>query len=210
MQKIIISLILISALGVGGSGVYKTIKENKAVIQDATENANQDSTQSTSTEQSPVINPNTSANGTQNFTETRDFGADGFEDENETVDEDEDEDERRSASSNVPTNTSNVAPTKTPTSAKTTVTASPTTTNQPVTAYSLAQIAQHADAKSCYTAVRGTVYDLTSFITQHPGGASNILKICGKDGTSAFVNQHAGRPTPEQELAGHEIGVFAN
>ncbi len=208
MQKIIISLILISALGVGGSGVYKTIKENKAVIQDATENANQDSTQSTSTEQSPITGSNTSANGTQNFTETRDFGADGFEDENEA--EDDDGDEGRSASSNVPTNTSNVAPTKTPTSAKTTVTAPPTTTSQPVTAYSLAQIAQHADAKSCYTAVRGTVYDLTSFITQHPGGASNILKICGKDGTSAFTNQHAGRPTPEQELAGHEIGVFAN
>ncbi|MBP7967446.1 cytochrome b5 domain-containing protein [Candidatus Woesebacteria bacterium] len=206
MQKIIISLILISALGIGGSGVYKTIKENKAVTQDITENANQVSTQSTSTEQSPVVNPNTSANSAQNFTETRDFGADGFEDENEA----EDDDDRRSASSNVPTNTSNVAPTKTPTPVKTTITASPTTTNQPVTAYSLAQIAQHADAKSCYTAVRGTVYDLTSFITQHPGGASNILKICGKDGTSAFVNQHAGRPTPEQELAGHEIGVFAN
>jgi cytochrome b involved in lipid metabolism len=208
MQKIIISLILISALGIGGSGVYKTIKENKAVTRDAAEGTAQDSTQSTSAEQSPVANSNTSANGTRNLTETRDFGADGFEDENEA--EDDDGDERRSASSNVPTNTSNVAPTKTTTPVKTTITASPTTTNQPVTAYSLAQIAQHADAKSCYTAVRGTVYDLTSFITQHPGGASNILKICGKDGTSAFTNQHAGRPTPEQELAGHEIGVFAN
>lgn len=208
MQKIIISLILISALGIGGSGVYKTIKENKAVTQDTTEYANQDSTQSASTEQSPVVNPNTSANGAQNFTETRDFGADGFEDENEA--EDDDGDERRNTSTNVPTKASNATATKTVTPVKTTVTTAPTTTNQPPSAYSLAQIAQHADAKSCYTTVRGIVYDLTNFITKHPGGANNILKICGKDGTSAFVNQHAGRPSPEQELAGHKIGILAN
>lgn len=74
--------------------------------------------------------------------------------------------------------------------------------------FTLADIASHNNAKSCYTAVRGTVYDLTNFISAHRGGAGNILKICGKDGTNSFVRKHGGRPEPEQELAGHEIGIL--
>lgn len=74
--------------------------------------------------------------------------------------------------------------------------------------YTMAQVATHKDASSCWTAVRNNVYDLTSFITEHPGGAENILKLCGKDGTEAFEQKHGGRPRQEQELAGHEIGVL--
>lgn len=116
--------------------------------------------------------------------ETRDFGDDGQEDDMRTTND-----------SSVQT-----TPTKSPTN---------TTTQTSAKTYTLADIAKHANASSCYTAVRGTVYDLTNFITKHPGGAANILKICGKDGTSAFTRKHAGRPEPEQELAGHEIGKLA-
>lgn len=76
------------------------------------------------------------------------------------------------------------------------------------TQFTLADVAIHNNATSCYTAVRGTVYDLTNFISKHPGGATNILKICGKDGSSAFERKHGGRPGPEEELKGHEIGVL--
>lgn len=75
--------------------------------------------------------------------------------------------------------------------------------------FTLADIAYHSSSASCYTAVRGVVYDLTAFMTKHPGGAANILKICGKDGSSAFERKHGGRPEPEQELKGHEIGILA-
>lgn len=118
------------------------------------------------------------------FEETRDFGDDGQEDDVQTT-------------TGQPVQTT---PTKSPTN---------TTTQVSVKTFTLADIAKHANASSCYTAVRGTVYDLTNFITKHPGGAENILKICGKDGTSAFTRKHAGRPEPEQELAGHEIGKLA-
>lgn len=74
--------------------------------------------------------------------------------------------------------------------------------------FTLADIATHNNTASCYTTVRGVVYDLTNFISKHPGGATNILKICGKDGTSAFERKHGGRPGPEEELKGHEIGVL--
>ncbi len=76
------------------------------------------------------------------------------------------------------------------------------------TQFTMADIASHSTVTSCYTAVRGVVYDLTNFISKHPGGAKNILKICGKDGTSAFERKHGGRPEPEEELKGHEIGVL--
>jgi cytochrome b involved in lipid metabolism len=52
------------------------------------------------------------------------------------------------------------------------------------------------------------VYDLTSFIPQHPGGERNILKICGKDGTAAFMGQHGGEGGPESTLAKHYLGAF--
>jgi cytochrome b involved in lipid metabolism len=49
------------------------------------------------------------------------------------------------------------------------------------------------------------VYDLTRWISDHPGGEQAILSICGKDGSSAFDNQHGGQSKPERILAGYEI-----
>ena len=202
----IISLILITALSIGGSGVYKTIKENGTSAQNKNEITTQDTTDDT-TEQSPITDSNTSANITQNFKETRDFGTDGYEDE-ENEYEDENEYSNRNKNSSIKNTPISSTPSKTQTvNTSTTVNSN---TNTSTKTYTLADIAKHPNASSCYTAVRGIVYDLTNFIVQHPGGANNILKICGKDGTSAFVNQHAGRPSPEQELAGHKIGTLAN
>lgn len=82
------------------------------------------------------------------------------------------------------------------------------TTSNTTKTFTLAEIKTHNTASSCYTTIRGTVYDLTSFIDGHPGGAQNILRICGTDGTSAFEDQHGGRPRPEQILKGFEIGVL--
>ena len=78
-----------------------------------------------------------------------------------------------------------------------------------VGAYTLAQVATHADASNCWSVIKGEVYDLTSFIAQHPGGEGNILIICGKDGTDAFSNQHGGQRRPEQILATLKIGTLA-
>jgi hypothetical protein len=75
--------------------------------------------------------------------------------------------------------------------------------------FTMAEIASHDSAASCYTAISGSVYDLTSFINQHPGGADRILSICGIDGTAAFLGQHSGQSEPQQILATFKIGVVA-
>lgn len=76
------------------------------------------------------------------------------------------------------------------------------------TTYTLAEVATHKDATSCWTTISGKVYDVTAFIGRHPGGEKAILSICGKDGSSVFMNQHDGQRRPEQELTKLLIGTL--
>jgi len=80
-------------------------------------------------------------------------------------------------------------------------------TPQPNT-FTMADVAQHNDINSCWFVVNGKVYDGTSWIPMHPGGEQAILSLCGRDGTSAFDNQHSGQRRPEQELASLQIGTL--
>ncbi len=81
--------------------------------------------------------------------------------------------------------------------------------NAPTTKFTMTDVAQHDSRTSCYSAIRGIVYDLTSAISTHPGGPTAILSLCGKDGTQAFVDKHGGRPRQEQGLAKLQVGVLA-
>lgn len=70
-------------------------------------------------------------------------------------------------------------------------------------------IAQHSSRESCWTAINGSVYDLTSWIPKHPGGEQAILQLCGKDGSEKFNGQHGGDSAKESVLAGFRVGVLA-
>lgn len=95
-------------------------------------------------------------------------------------------------------------PTPSPTPAPT-----PTPTPKPTpSGYTMTEVAAHASAESCWTAIEGNVYDLTSWISKHPGGKSAILRLCGKDGTDAFNAEHGGDARPERELASFKIGAL--
>lgn len=73
----------------------------------------------------------------------------------------------------------------------------------------MADVAAHKDATSCYTVINSTVYDVTSWISKHPGGERAILGTCGKDATDAFTNKHGGQEKPESILATFKIGTLA-
>lgn len=71
--------------------------------------------------------------------------------------------------------------------------------------YTLVQVARHNTNNDCWSTISGNVYNLTSWIAQHPGGESAILMICGKDGTRAFEGQHADSGRAQSALASLKI-----
>jgi cytochrome b involved in lipid metabolism len=75
--------------------------------------------------------------------------------------------------------------------------------------YTMSDVATHKDASSCWTAIDGSVYDLTQWISQHPGGPEAIESICGIDGSAAFHNQHDHAARQGNILATFKIGTLS-
>jgi cytochrome b involved in lipid metabolism len=83
----------------------------------------------------------------------------------------------------------------------------PSDSQKPVS-YTMVEVAKHTDRSSCWTVIRGEVYDVTAAIDKHKGGPDKILSLCGKDGTSGFVGQHGGKEKPETALEQAKIGTL--
>ena len=60
--------------------------------------------------------------------------------------------------------------------------------------------------KSCWAAIDGYVYNLTSWINSHPGGAGPIASLCGTDATASFSAQHANQSKPASKLDAFRLG----
>ena len=71
---------------------------------------------------------------------------------------------------------------------------------------SISEIKTHNSKSDCWSIVNSNVYNLTSYVQSHPGGASVIANICGKDGTKAFLNQHNTQGKPNNVLSGFLLG----
>ena len=91
-------------------------------------------------------------------------------------------------------------PTPTPTRV---VTPTPTPT---VVGYTMTQVRANSTARSCWTVIDDVVYDLTKWISNHPGGSSAILFLCGTDGTNAFSAQHQNQARPAIRLDTYRLG----
>jgi cytochrome b involved in lipid metabolism len=74
--------------------------------------------------------------------------------------------------------------------------------------YGLQDVAAHASSTWCRSIVRNNVYDLTTWISQHPGGSWKILSICGKDATPIFEKVHGWKEKPETQLEKFIIGTL--
>ena len=79
----------------------------------------------------------------------------------------------------------------------------PTTTKA---GYTMADVNKANTRAKCWSAIDGNVYDLTSWISAHPGGASAITFLCGIDGTNAFKAQHESQARPAMNLAKYLLG----
>lgn len=89
------------------------------------------------------------------------------------------------------------------------ISASPAASEPAAGTYSMAQVQQHKSATDCWTVVGGTVYDLTKFVQQHPGGPNRIISLCGTDGTSAFRAQHDSAAKPNNILSDYAVGTLS-
>ncbi|MEN9710592.1 MAG: hypothetical protein RL441_584 [Actinomycetota bacterium] len=76
------------------------------------------------------------------------------------------------------------------------------------TKYTLTQVAAHNKQADCWTIVSGKVYNLTPFIASHPGGIAFISAMCGLDGTSFYLGQHADSAAALAALSPLQIGVL--
>ena len=83
-----------------------------------------------------------------------------------------------------------------------------TQTMNTTTHYTLDQVATHNSRSDCWTVVNGVVYDLSSFFGSHPGGADNLARLCGIDGTEAFTNQHGSNREAQDRIRDFEIGTL--
>ena len=92
----------------------------------------------------------------------------------------------------------------------------PATTEKPAaeptaeaTGYTMEKVKANNSATSCWSVIRGNVYDLTKWINQHPGGSGAIRGLCGTDGSAEFAAKHQGQSNPESRLTSYLLGPLA-
>lgn len=83
------------------------------------------------------------------------------------------------------------------------------TTTQPAGTYTMAQVSSHATENDCWSSLNGNVYDLTSWVSRHPGGSKAIIGLCGTDATAKFEGKHGGSSAAQAALALLKIGTLA-
>lgn len=69
---------------------------------------------------------------------------------------------------------------------------------------SMEEVAKHNTEKSCWFVHEGKVYDATSYLEEHPGGAESILIEAGGDATIEFNSIHS--PAAKRILSQYYIG----
>ncbi|PPQ27154.1 cytochrome b5 domain-containing protein [Rhodopila globiformis] len=78
-------------------------------------------------------------------------------------------------------------------------------------AITAAELARHARPEDCWMAIRGSVYDLTPYLPDHPSRPQVIEPWCGKEATDAYNTKTKGRPHSKEAdslLPQYRIGRF--
>ncbi|KAF5727142.1 cytochrome b5 isoform Cb5-D [Tripterygium wilfordii] len=64
--------------------------------------------------------------------------------------------------------------------------------------YSMQEAAEHGSKDDCWVVIDGKVYDVSSYLDEHPGGDDVVLAVTGKDATDDF--EDAGHSKEAREL----------
>ena len=105
--------------------------------------------------------------------------------------------------------TPTATPTATPQSTTTSVATPTPTPTVTQSGYTMADVRANSTRAKCWTVIDKKVYDLTNWISAHPGREAPILFLCGKDGTNSFKAQHANESNPMARLASYLLGPLS-
>lgn len=115
---------------------------------------------------------------------------------------------QKSATPQVPTDTTTTTQTQSSTTPTQSKQEAPASTSKDESGITLADVAKHATRTSCWSIINGNIYDLTSWIPNHPGGEKAILQLCGTDGSEKYNRKHGGAERPTTALTGFKIGAL--
>ena len=54
----------------------------------------------------------------------------------------------------------------------------------------MSEVAKHSKPDDCWLTVNETVYDVSKFMNEHPGGKKTLSDAAGKDATALFMSNH--------------------
>jgi cytochrome b involved in lipid metabolism len=57
--------------------------------------------------------------------------------------------------------------------------------------FTVSEVAKHSTKNDCYLIINKKVYNVSSFIDSHPGGAQRIISNCGTEVTGIFAAIHS-------------------
>lgn len=72
-----------------------------------------------------------------------------------------------------------------------------TNSNSSSSVFTVEEVKSHNSENDCWTIISGSVYDITDYVSRHPGG-EEILRACGEDGTTLF--------TERKDESGNSVG----
>ncbi|MFA5106387.1 MAG: cytochrome b5-like heme/steroid binding domain-containing protein [Candidatus Micrarchaeia archaeon] len=81
----------------------------------------------------------------------------------------------------------------------------------PCSQISASELAAHNSASDCWVAFQGKVYDITSFVPNHPGGPGRLIPLCGTSSQfeAAFTVKHGMSKVAVLESVGVYKGTFS-
>jgi len=56
--------------------------------------------------------------------------------------------------------------------------------------FTMEEVAKHDKKNDCWIVIKDKVYDITDFLSIHPGGSHIVLSIAGQDATEYFEELH--------------------
>jgi cytochrome b involved in lipid metabolism len=68
-------------------------------------------------------------------------------------------------------------------------------------------IAKHNTVSDCWLLIGGKVYNVTNYISSHPGGVAEIGNNCGTDATAAFQTK-GGRGNSHSQSANNMLAAY--